>query len=107
MTIEGPVVRTGAVAPELGARIRLARKQARLSHDRLGALVGTSRQHLIRLEKGMHRPRPEMLARIAEATGKPVEFFEQDDDEEADPVSDLVRSLRALVREVIREQVAA
>lgn len=36
---------------------------------------GASRQHLIKLEAGKHRPGPEMLARYAEATGKPVEWF--------------------------------
>ena len=59
----------------VGERIRAARKDAGLSHDRLGELVGTSRQHLIRLEKGVHSPRPDMLARIAAATGKPLSFF--------------------------------
>lgn len=59
----------------IGARIRRARKASGLSHDRLGEKVGTSRQHLIRLEKGDHRPRPEMVSRIAEATGKPVDYF--------------------------------
>lgn len=43
--------------------------------DRLAELAGTSRQHLISLEKAKHRPRLEMLAAIAEATGKPLDFF--------------------------------
>lgn len=64
----------------LGQRIKFARTNAKLSHDRLGEKVGTSRQHLIRLEKGLHKPRPEMAARIAEATGVPVELL-QDDEE--------------------------
>jgi transcriptional regulator with XRE-family HTH domain len=80
----------------IGLRIRQARKQAGLSHDRLGALVGTSRQHLIKLEKGKHAPREDMLERIASATGKSLEFFtqdEDDDDDEAEVVSidDLIR----------------
>lgn len=36
---------------------------------------GVTRQHLIKLEKGLHRPGLEMLQRIADATGRPVEFF--------------------------------
>jgi transcriptional regulator with XRE-family HTH domain len=83
----------------LGSRIRTARKTAGLSHDQLAAKVGTSRQHLIKLEKGIHAPRPEMLAGIAEATGKSEEFFTGDgeDDEEADPVADLYSALMRAV----------
>lgn len=36
---------------------------------------GVTRQHLIKLEKARHRPGPEMLLRVAEATGRPVEYF--------------------------------
>lgn len=59
----------------LASRLRRARRDCGLSHDRIAEQAGTSRQHLINLEKGRHRPRPEMLAAIAEATGKPIEFF--------------------------------
>lgn len=60
---------------QIGSRIRSARKDAELSHDRLAEAVGTSRQHLIALEKADHRPRVEMLTRIAVATGKTPEWF--------------------------------
>lgn len=66
----------------LAARIREAR--GGLSHDKLGEKVGTSRQHLISLEKGRHRPRLEMLTRIAEATERDVDWFL---DPEVDPAS--------------------
>lgn len=66
----------------VAARIRRARKEADLSHDRLGAEVGTSRQHLISLEKARHRPRLEMLTKIAEATGRDLDWFL---DPEVDP----------------------
>lgn len=85
----------------VGTKILAARKRAGLSHDKLGAAVGTSRQHLIRLEKGAHVPREGMLARIAEATGQPLSFFEgatEDDDEESDPVADLMLAIRRVVR---------
>ncbi|HWQ01345.1 MAG TPA: helix-turn-helix transcriptional regulator [Gaiellaceae bacterium] len=59
----------------IAARIARARKHTGLSLDRLADAADTSRQHLINLEKGRHRPRLEMLSRIAEATGKPVEYF--------------------------------
>lgn len=65
-----------APLPLIGARIRRARRALGLSHDALGDLMGgVTRQHLIKLEKGRHRPGLEMLLRIAEATGKSVEFF--------------------------------
>lgn len=60
----------------IAARIRRARRNLDWSHDRLGeALGGVSRQHLIKLEKAQHRPRAEMLTRIAAALGKPVDYF--------------------------------
>lgn len=82
----------------VGAQIRKARKGAGLSHDRLGAMVGTSRQHLIRLEKGDHAPRAEMLAKIAEATGKPEAFFtgDSDDEEESRTMPSQFEMLEAL-----------
>ena len=59
----------------IAARIRRARRDAELTLDGLAETAGTSRHHLIRLEKGIHRPRLEMLTRIAEATGRQVEWF--------------------------------
>jgi transcriptional regulator with XRE-family HTH domain len=84
----------------VGRQIRTARRQAGLSHDQLAARVGTSRQHLIKLEKGQHLPRPEMLDRIAQATNKAPSFFESDDeDEESDAMEALTRALRRVVRD--------
>jgi DNA-binding XRE family transcriptional regulator len=60
----------------LAYRIRRARKDAGLSHDALGERMGgVSRQHLIKLEKQIHRPGAAMLTRIASATGRPVDWF--------------------------------
>lgn len=72
----------------IAARIRRARRQSELTLDRLGEIVGTSRHHLIRLEKGDHRPREEMLTRIAEATGKPVDYFLVEEAGEPNPFPD-------------------
>lgn len=80
----------------LAARIRFARQRAGLSLDRLGEQVGTSRQHLIRLEKGLHRPKPAMAARIAEATGVPLDLLTDDDDAEADPWQLMLRAVQML-----------
>lgn len=60
----------------IAVRIKRARRDLGLSHDKLGeAIGGVSRQHLIKLEKAKHRPRAEMLTKIADATGKPLDFF--------------------------------
>lgn len=60
----------------IAARIRRARRSSEIATlDALAEVVGTSRQHLIKLEKGMHRPGPELLTKIAEATGRQVEWF--------------------------------
>jgi len=72
----------------IGSRIRKARRDADLSHDALGELMGgVSRQHLIKLEKAKHRPGAAMLTRLAEATGRPVEWF-LDPDAEPSPFPD-------------------
>lgn len=63
----------------IATRIKRARKTVGdngLTHDQLGLLMGgVTRQHLIKLEKAVHRPRAEMLRRIAEATGRSVDWF--------------------------------
>lgn len=59
----------------VATRIRRARREADLTLDELGTRVGTSRQHLIRLEQAKHRPRAEMLTRISEATGRSCDWF--------------------------------
>lgn len=70
------VLHRDAPLPLIAARIRRARRAAGFSHDALGEKMGgVTRQHLIKLEKGLHRPGLEMLQRIADATGRPVEFF--------------------------------
>lgn len=91
----------------VGRQIRTARQLAGLSHDKLAAAVGTSRQHLIKLEKGQHLAGETMVARIAEATGKPMAFFAADDDEESDPVADLFDALRRTVEAAVDARIAA
>lgn len=82
---------TQAHRVRVGKRIRLARLSSEFrSHDALAREVGTSRQHLIKLEKGQHLPTDAMLDRIAKATERDVEYFAaegSDDDEEPDPMA--------------------
>lgn len=100
-----------ALAERVGRRIKTARKQAGLSHDKLAKRVGTSRQHLIKLEKGTHLPGPSMLTAIARETEKSESFFTpaggDEDEDEADAVTDLVRALHRAAAEAVDEALAA
>lgn len=90
----------------VGRQIRRARKDAGLSHDKLAERVGTSRQHLIKLEKGIHLPGPKLLSAIARETGKSETFFETDseDDEELDAMAALTRAVQLVVRETLNQE---
>lgn len=102
LTRDATCVIVGHVRAPIGHLIRQARQDARLSHDRLAEKTGTTRRHLIRLEQNVNRPRPGLLARIAEATGKPASFFDLDDEEE----SSMAAALLGVVRRLVREEMA-
>ena len=76
--------------PFIAAQWKQARLDCKLSHDVIGERMGgVSRQHLIKLEGGKHRPGPEMLSRYASATGKPIAFFVPSEvDTNPDPFQD-------------------
>jgi transcriptional regulator with XRE-family HTH domain len=46
-----------------------------LTLDELANMVGSSRQHLIKLESGQHRPRADTLRRLASALDLSPEWF--------------------------------
>lgn len=72
----------------IAERIRAARPEG-VSHDTIGERMGgVTRQHLIKLEQGKHRPGPEMLLRYAAATAKPVDFFLVEEAQEPESFSD-------------------
>jgi transcriptional regulator with XRE-family HTH domain len=75
--------------------------------DGLAASVGTSRRHMIRLEKGQNVPGAEFRARIARATQQPAELFaDTEDDEESDPVAvDLVKTLMRRLNEQVEHSI--
>lgn len=60
-------------------RIKQARLQADHSLDSLAREIGTSATNTWRWENGKHQPQAEFLYAIAQATGKPLEFFFVDD----------------------------
>lgn len=62
----------------IATRIKRARKTTDgegLTHDEFGERCGLVRQHLIKLEKGINRPRAATLRRISEASGRSVDWF--------------------------------
>lgn len=75
----------------VGKRIRWSRKQAGLSQDALAALIGTTRQVIIKWEHDRHLPNASSRERLAQATEQSPDFFrdetphvsEFDEDEEA------------------------
>lgn len=88
----------------VGMRIRWARSRKGMSHDALAAATGSTRSHLIKLEKGLHLPGYEMRARIAVATEQSADFFTEgagDDDEEE---AALARELIAVIRRMVKQQ---
>lgn len=95
-----PHVSVAAVVPPevyklpLGERIVWARKRSKLSHDRIVARLGRSnRGHLIKIEKGVHVPRDEFRAALADALAVPRELF-ADDPQEAAPLGATFRGSR-------------
>lgn len=86
--------------PSLGSRIRDARNGVKLSQEAFADRINTSRRHVMRLERGDHKPSPPMLTRIAEVTGvSESELLNGDaEDEESDAVADLMDAIRRLVR---------
>jgi transcriptional regulator with XRE-family HTH domain len=83
----------------LPQRIRWARKRAGLSQERFAEQLGTSRRHVIRWENREQPTRPgsTYVARMAEITGQPQELFQDEDDEESDPVDLLYRAVCLIV----------
>jgi transcriptional regulator with XRE-family HTH domain len=93
----------------VGVKIKQARRAAGLSHDKLAAMVGSSRQHLIRLEQGLHMPGTELLERIAAATGKAVSELSPEDEAEAAAAADprnFVEAMATMFERVVDAKVS-
>lgn len=96
-----------ATAARIGLRIKQTRLAKGLSHDKLADRmaqrkgVRTSRQHLIKIEKGIHLPGGDMLGAIADALGKKESYFTSDDDEESE-----VDSLDSILQAVVERRVS-
>jgi transcriptional regulator with XRE-family HTH domain len=64
-----------------GAKIRKARLATGLSQEAFAPLIGTTRRHMIRLERGQHLPKAELRDRIVERTGTTEQIQSADDEE--------------------------
>lgn len=74
-------MKTNVAPRRIGDRIKRARWDAGLSQQKLADKAGTTRHNIMRWESGKNEPRLRFIRAIAEATGKPVEFFTDDDEE--------------------------
>jgi transcriptional regulator with XRE-family HTH domain len=88
----------------LSSRIRWARERKGISQANLAATIHTSRRHMIRIEKGEHRPGLELRARIAAATDQPLDFFMDADDGDDEEDAALARELVAVVRRIMAHE---
>jgi transcriptional regulator with XRE-family HTH domain len=87
----------------IGVRIREARVAAGFSQEAFAAEIGTSRRHIMRLERGDHRPGRPMLTRIAAVTGREAKWIDPDAKEEDMQIaSALLELLRMHVRDLVR-----
>ena len=65
----------------VGQRVRLARKMARLSQQKLGEIAGVTYQQVQKYENGTDRIGAGRLYQVALATDQPIEFFFNFDDD--------------------------
>lgn len=59
----------------VGQRVRLARRMAKLSQQKLGAIAGVTYQQVQKYENGTDRIGAGRLYQVALATDQPIEFF--------------------------------
>lgn len=74
---------SATTATVLGSRIRDARKDAGFSNqDAFAEAVGTTRRNVVRWETGKNVPGERYRRLIAEVTGRPDLFSDQDEEDE-------------------------
>lgn len=73
-----PAIET-APAPALGERLRYYRNRAKLSSTAVGRSIGCAQSSVIQMEKGKHRPSPEVLLKLAALYSIPVSELTGDD----------------------------
>lgn len=63
----------------LPARVRLARISLGMSQEIFARALGCSRRTVAGWETGEHQPTVRLIPALAEVTGRPVEFFFQEE----------------------------
>jgi transcriptional regulator with XRE-family HTH domain len=95
---------------ELNQKIVQARRQARLSQQALGNMVGVSDKAISAYEVGRSSPPIKVLKKISQATNQPLSFFLQPDElvvadlimAKLDGVEGVLRELREELKELKR-----
>ena len=76
----------------MGLRISLARDEAGMNNSSLAIAAGLPRRTIVRLAGGQNDPDVETLEKIANATRKPLSYFQVDK-----PAADLSAAVESLV----------
>lgn len=82
----------------IGRRVCVARDQARLNNTSLAVATGIPRRTIVRITNGQNEPDGDTLEKIANATRKPLSFFQVDR-----PRPDLSAAVECLVDVLIDE----
>jgi transcriptional regulator with XRE-family HTH domain len=112
VTIRDTVAATIPPRTNFGQKLRAELDRQQISVRKLGRTLDpqrpeVARRNLARWIGGYNQPSRLNRIAVAEALGVPAEAFLEDDDEEADPLVDLVRALRRVVREEMAREMAA
>ena len=92
---------------EIGAKVKLLRKHAGMTQERLAELVGVSFQQIQKYENGSTKLNTDKLQQVASALKVPASAFFDEDTYEKSPLSDrekkLVKAFRNLEDEELQE----
>ena len=95
---------------EIGEKVRLLRKHAGLTQEKLAELVGVSFQQIQKYENGNTLLNTDKLQLVANALKVPASAFFSDDPYEKSPLSDrekkLIKAFRTLEDEYIQDGLA-
>ena len=91
-----------------GEKIRQARREANLTQEQLGKVVGAHQITVNRWEKEKSPPGSRMVSKIASATKKPASFFYGEDDTKQQDVANILNiAMLSLRLDKIEKDLAA
>lgn len=92
---------------EIGEKVRLLRKHAGITQEKLAELVGVSFQQIQKYENGSTKLNTDKLQQVANALKVPASAFFGDDTYEKSPLSDrekkLIKAFRSLDDEDLQD----